>query len=181
MFRMSYSLHSTWCGFSIGPATRVFWFNFSRTSSSISFSSISGLQGSYCIFLWASFKNWFSCCNSVIFAVSLARVSSNARLAAAAYCTDASTITIIFAICPCMEWSSKLSTVETIFLAGAIAFRSNFPTEGANCWYWKYAKWVNDKQSPKNFNLFVLIRKKIQEKEIIKIQSNDLERERENF
>ena len=40
-------------------------------------------------------------------------------------------------------------------------------------------KVIKDKQFPKNFNLFVLIRKEIQEKE--RIQSDDLERESEYF
>ena len=148
---------------------------------SISFSSISGLQGLYCIFLWASFQNWFSCCNSVIFLVSSARFSSNAQLAAIACYANVSTIAIILAICSYIEWSSELSTIEMTFLASAIAFHSNIPTDGANYWCVKSAKWINDivindKQFSKNFNIFVLIRKEIQEKE--RIQFDNLERER---
>ena len=153
------------CGISIGLTIEVFCFGCSisglRTFSSISFSSISGLQGSYSIFLCASSENWLSRCNSIIFAVNSARVSSNAWLAAAAYCADASSIAIIFVICSCMEWSWELSIVETTFLAGAIAFCSNLPIDGANCWCWKSAKGINDKQLPKNFNLFGLMKKVI--------------------
>ena len=36
-----------------------------------------------------------------------------------------------------------------------------------NCWCWKSAKGINDKQLPKNFNLFVLMKKVIQEKKEI--------------
>ena len=111
-------------------------------------SSVSGLWGSYCILSWVSFKNWFSRCNSMIFTVSSARVSSSAQFAAAACWANVSTIAIIFAICSWIEWSSKLSTAETTFLAGAIAFRLNFLTDGANYWCEKSNKRTNNKQLP---------------------------------
>ena len=109
----SRSIHMMWILH--WPCHWSFCFGCFITSSSSSFSSISWLHGSYCIFFWASFKYWFSCCHSAIFEANSALAYSNALFATITCWVDVSTLSIILAICSSKKWSLKLSTEKQLF------------------------------------------------------------------